>query len=198
MNWILHHLLSLSAIEIPWRPFKNRHSRVLRHLPNRHVNTSARSAHASSDRALRLPGTATLRGNILLWLCQVLPGTNCLTNVTRGFLVVVFKVFICDECYSSELAWSRVKDSGREHHIDPGSLCFSGAGNDLRTALGLGWVVIIDVLQILFELLLDSRDASLFVLQRPPVWQFLTRHDHLHSQRRHSGLLFSASNRTDK
>ena len=88
-------------------------------------------------------GTGTIRRNIVLGLCLVLPGTNCLTNGTRGLLVVVVKVFIRDECYSSELAWGRVKNSGREHHIDPGFLCFSDAGHDLRTTLGLGWVVII-------------------------------------------------------
>src|SRR5207342_2736465 len=70
-----------------------------------------------------------------IFCCLVLSGTNRLTNGTRGLLVVVVKALIGDECYSSEMAGDRVKNSGREYYIDAGFLCLSGAGNDLRTTL---------------------------------------------------------------
>ncbi len=46
---------------------------------------------------------------------------------------------------------ARIKNSGRENHVNSRLLCFAGSGNQKGATLRLGWVVVIDVLQVLFE-----------------------------------------------
>jgi hypothetical protein len=81
------------------------------------------AAQASSKRGNRLLDVPAILRVISLWLCQIRPRTNRLADITRRFLIVFVKVFICDERYTGELPGPRVEDSGGEHYIDSGFLC---------------------------------------------------------------------------
>ena len=76
---------------------------------------------------------------------------------------MIFDILIDDECHARELLWARIKDSDREHHWDSGLLSLAVAGNQECTTFRLGQVVILDILQILFESFFNFFDSSLLV-----------------------------------
>ena len=90
----------------------------------------------------------------MLFPGKVLLDLDCLDDVARGFLVTVVDTLIDDERHTRELPGSRFKDRDRKHHVGSGLLSLAATGNQKCTTFRLGQVVIVDVLQILFESLL--------------------------------------------
>ena len=99
----------------------------------------------------------------MLFPGQVLLDLDRLDDVARRFLVTIVDTLIDDERHTRELLGSRFKDCDRKRHVRSGLLSLAATGNQKCTTVRLGQVVIVDVLQALFEPLLKLFDSILLV-----------------------------------
>src|SRR4029079_5409065 len=94
---------------------------------------------------------------------EVLLDLDRLDDVARRFLVTLVDTLIDDESNTRELLGSRFKYCNGKRRLGSGLLSLAAAGNQKCTTVRLCHVVVLDVLQALFEPLLKLLDSILLV-----------------------------------